>query len=367
MFIFNPMKTKIVTLFIHVTAWVIFLSLPFIFRPKLMGPNMVQSDEQLMFLRFLVFNSYLIGLFYLHGYWMMPKLLLQKHWLIYGLILVGLFILFIIFREQLFAKPRMPMDMKFMPGSRPIPGTAPGFEPGFKFALFKPERGNSAFLFIVILLISGGVRIVQEWMKVEKRSKLIESERMAMELSLLRSQINPHFLFNTLNSIYSLALMKSDMTAHAVMQLSDIMRYMTEDSSSEKVILSKEVDYIQHYVELQRIRLGINTPVILTVEGEFGGYFIPPLILMPFVENAFKYGISNHEQAAINIFIRVENHHLLFQVKNLIFKDRIYPVTTGLGITNTRKRLERIYPGRHTLDITENSRFFMVTLTLQLV
>jgi sensor histidine kinase YesM len=204
-------------------------------------------------------------------------------------------------------------------------------------------------------------------MKVEKRSKQIESDRMAMELSLLRSQINPHFLFNTLNSIYSLALMKSEMTAHAVMQLSDIMRYMTEDSSSEKVILSKEVDYIQHYVELQRIRLGINAPVILTVEGEFGGYFIPPLILMPFVENAFKYGISNHEQAPINIFIRVENHHLLFQVKNLIFKDRISPVTTGLGITNTRKRLERIYSGRHTLDITENSRLFMVTLTLRLV
>ena len=266
------MKTKIVTILVHVTAWLIFLSLPFIFRPKAMGPNMVQPEEQMMFLRFLVFNSYLIGLFYLHGYWMMPKLLLQKHWLIYGSILVVLFLLFILYREQLFTRPRIPMDMKFMPGSRSIPGPAPGFEPKFKFELFRPERGNSAFLFIVILVISGGVRIVQEWMKVEKRSKQIESERMAMELSLLRSQINPHFLFNTLNSIYSLALMKSDMTANALMQLSDIMRYMTEDLSSDKVILSKEVDYIQHYVELQRIRLGDSTPVILEVEGEFGSY-----------------------------------------------------------------------------------------------
>ena len=203
-------------------------------------------------------------------------------------------------------------------------------------------------------------------MRVEEKAKQIAAERMTMELSFLRSQINPHFLFNTLNSIYSLALMKSDMTADAVMKLSDIMRYMTEDSNSDKVPLVKEVNYISHYVELQKIRLSDTTHVTLDISGEFSGYGIPPLILMPFVENAFKYGVRSHEPTGISITLKVENHVLVFNVSNLIFKERNQPDTTGLGISNTRKRLDQIYPGGYTLKIFETHRLFMVNLKIQL-
>jgi two-component system, LytTR family, sensor kinase len=350
------MKTKVVTFLIHFTAWVIFLSLPYIFRPKAMVvPGVVMPDETTMLVRFLTFNAYLIFVFYLHGYWMMPRLLLKRRWFVYTILLLILFLSFLFLREILFAK-KPPVGMPF-----PIRDKHRS-----EFELFRPETGNAVFLFSVILIISAGVRIVQEWMRAEKKTKQIETERIEMELSFLRSQINPHFLFNTLNSIYSLALIKSDMTADAVMKLSDIMRYMTVDSNSEMVPLDREVDYLKHYVDLQKIRLGESTPVILELSGKFKDFMIPPLILMPFIENAFKYGISNHEKAGISIMLKTENTFLTLKVSNLIFKERNYPATTGLGISNTRQRLEHIYPDRYILEIKENQKFFMVNLKIQL-
>ena len=153
------MKTKAVTFLVHFTAWIIFLSLPYIFRPKPMGiPGIVMPDEQVMFLRFFTFNSFLIIIFYLHGYWMMPRLLLKKHWFVYACMLVLLLLAFIILRDMLFVR-KPPMGMGFPMGP----------EPKSEFELFKPQRGNSIFLFIVIIIISAGVRIVQEWMRAEKK------------------------------------------------------------------------------------------------------------------------------------------------------------------------------------------------------
>jgi two-component system, LytTR family, sensor kinase len=132
------------------------------------------------------------------------------------------------------------------------------------------------------------------------------------------------------------------------------------------VALDREVDYLRHYVELQKIRLGDSPSVTLELSGDFKVFIIPPLILMPFIENAFKYGISSHEKAGIHITLKIENNFLILKVSNLIFKDRDHHFKTGLGIRNTRQRLEHIYPGRYTLEITDNQQFFMVNLKIQL-
>jgi sensor histidine kinase YesM len=292
---------------------------------------------------------------------MIPRLLFKKHWVAYIALLILVFVVFLGIRQGLF--PSKPPMMR----GRPMGPIAPMSSTSrVEFEIFRLAPGNSVFLFIVILMISAGFRIVQEWMRAEKKARQVETERMAMELSLLRSQINPHFLFNTLNSIYSLALMKSEATADAVMKLSDIMRYMTEDSVSDLVALNKEVDYICHYVELQKIRLGSNNHVSLEVEGNFTRYLIPPLILMPFVENAFKYGTSSHEQAAIHIFLKAEQGRFQMKVSNMVFSERRQMNKKGLGIENTRKRLEHAYPGHHTLEIIKNQRFFQIDLIISL-
>jgi sensor histidine kinase YesM len=267
-----------------------------------------------------------------------------------------LLVAFVFFRELLFTRrPPEHLPIPMMQG------------PKMEFEFFRLARGNSIFLYLVIVLFSGGVRIVQEWFKVEKKAGLIESERLAMELSFLRSQINPHFLFNTLNCIYSLALIKSDMTADAVMKLADIMRYVTEESNSDKVVLTREVDYLRHYIELQRIRLESKMKIVLTLSGDFSKYNIPPLILMPFVENAFKYGTSNHQNAEISINLTVISNVLKLNIINKIFLGRIEPGAKGLGINNTRQRLEHIYPGKHRLDIVDSGKIFKVYLSIELV
>ena len=352
---FTTMKSKVVTIFVHLTAWVIFLTLPYIFRPRI-GPEFGVNEQIILLLRIISFNLFLIFVFYFHGYWMIPQLVFKKKWLIYISLQILILGTFVFFRELLFMMSppdHVPFQMMHVPRS--------------EFELFKPALGDSIFLYFVIVIISGGVRIVQEWIKAEKRATQIETERMAMELSLLHSQINPHFLFNTLNNIYSLALIKSEMTAGAILKLADIMRYLTEDSNSDKVALNREVDYLRHYIELQRIRLESKMKIVVNLSGEFSKYSIPPLILMPFVENAFKYGTSSHHDTEICINLGVINDILKFKVINRIYTARMKPEAKGLGISNTRQRLQHIYPGKHTLEIVDNGKIFNIFLSIYLI
>jgi two-component system, LytTR family, sensor kinase len=347
------MKTKVVTVLTHFIAWVIFLSLPYIFRPKpMMGPDMQEPMQAYFITRFLLFNVFLITLFYLHAFWMLPRLMNRKNFMLYIVLIIILCVLFMWMRELFF---KGPVHMPWMGGPQPS-----GFD------LFRPERTASMFLFFFIMMISAGIWIVQEWQTAEKKAKMIEEERLTMELSFLRSQINPHFLFNTLNSIYSLALVKSDATADAVMKLSDMMRYITHDAHADKVPLEMEIQYISHYVELQKIRLGENVKVQMHLNGSFGDYSIAPLILIPFVENAFKYGISSHEPAPVIIEISMIHNLLSMKVSNRIFPDRKAGDSRGLGISNTRQRLELSYQDHHDLSISDNGQLFMVNITIQL-
>ena len=347
------MKTKVVTVLTHIIAWVIFLSLPYIFRPKpMMGPDMQEPMQAYFITRFLLFNVFLITLFYLHAFWMLPRLMNGKYFMLYIVLIIILCVLFMWMRELFFK------GLVHMPGM--------GGPQSSGFDLFRPDRTESMFLFFFIMMISAGIWIVQEWQTAEKKAKMIEEERLTMELSFLRSQINPHFLFNTLNSIYSLALVKSDATADAVMKLSDMMRYITHDAHADTVPLEMEIQYISHYVELQKIRLGENVKVQLHLNGSFGECSIAPLILMPFVENAFKYGISSHEPAPVIIEINLVHNLLSMKVSNRIFPDRKAGDSQGLGISNTRQRIELSYHDQYDLSISDNGQLFMVNLTMHL-
>jgi len=225
---------------------------------------------------------------------------------------------------------------------------------------FLMEISHHIFLFLVVVFFSLILRIGARWKQTEK-------EKLNTELSYLKAQINPHFLFNTLNSIYSLAIEKSDYTASAIVQLSGMMRYVLSESHNDFVPLEKEIIYLNNYIELQRIRFGNSIKLVFAVNGSAAFKKIAPLVLIPFVENAFKYGVNAEEDSDINIQVDIGEENLHLQVFNK--KVRVLQATddkSGLGIENTKKRLQLLYPDYHRLLIHDNENDYFISLTLQL-
>lgn len=200
---------------------------------------------------------------------------------------------------------------------------------------------------------------------LNKQMSIIGQEKLKSEVAYLKAQINPHFLFNTLNSLYALTLEKSDEAPEAILKLSDIMRYVVIESSNEKVELRKEINYIQNYIELQKLRVGGNTDFQLKISGKISNQIITPLIFIPFIENAFKYGLSTSQKSFIHININIFPTSVEMDIKNS--KSGNYPKNhkkSNTGIQNTRQRLMYIYPNQHKLKITDNEDVFHVYLKI---
>jgi len=221
---------------------------------------------------------------------------------------------------------------------------------------------------LFVFAISTAIKITNEWFRAEKQKKEMENEKLHSELAFLKSQVNPHFLFNILNNICSLARKKSDDTENAIIQLSRIMRYMLYDSKDEKVSLEKEVEYLQNYIDLQRLRISDSVIINFAIEGNTEGKMIEPMLLIPFVENAFKHGVSYLESSHIEIRLAVESGHLLFRVENNRIKKNDDPVQqeSGIGLKNVLRRLDLIYPGTHSITLEENAAKYIVNLDISL-
>jgi LytS/YehU family sensor histidine kinase len=231
------------------------------------------------------------------------------------------------------------------------------------FAIF--EYLISLLIFFFILLISIGATLYKEWYAAERRNEVMLFEKTAAELSFLKSQINPHFLFNTLNNIYALSRKDPEQSSASILKLSQIMRYVLQESMNEMVELSKEVEYIGQYIDLQKIRLTDQVKVIYMVEGNAWNVSVFPLLFLPFIENAFKYGVSTHEPSEILITIIADTQELILKVQNTMVKNT-YPGAEagGVGLTNVKRRLELLYPGRHHLMIDQKNNKFVVELKI---
>ncbi|MCP9612030.1 sensor histidine kinase [Coprobacter tertius] len=210
------------------------------------------------------------------------------------------------------------------------------------------------FFFLIISGFSLAIEIAFELFRQILSKQEIETAKNKAELALYKAQINPHFLFNTLNALYGLAITKSDHTESAFVKFSNILKYMYTNSSSETIDVGKEIDYIRQYVDLQLLRLNRHTQVIFESQTDEEQIQIPPMILITFVENAFKYGTSSDEDCSIIIRIIVKEGILNFETHNAIMKN-IQGKSSTIGIENCRKRLELLYPGRFSLDITKDT------------
>ncbi len=213
------------------------------------------------------------------------------------------------------------------------------------------------------------LRFFTEWKDLEEQRKELRNEKLSAELKFLRSQVNPHFLFNTLNNLYSLAYSKSPQTTEVISRLSQMMRYMVYDSNHDQVPLEREVDYMQNYISLEKLRLNDQIPIQFEIDGDLGQKKIAPLLLIPFLENAFKHGVSNtNPESWVKANLHVNASHLTFEVTNSISgqSGTAGSAQSGIGLENVRKRLELNYPDRHELKISQNNKQFNAKLDIQL-
>ncbi|MHC1777050.1 MAG: sensor histidine kinase [Lentimicrobium sp.] len=220
-----------------------------------------------------------------------------------------------------------------------------------------------------LVIITGTYAVLIRFMinafETRKLKDELINKQQASELALLRSQINPHFLFNTINNIYSLVYRKSDEAGEAVLRLSSIMRYMLFDATTDKVPLEKEVEYLKSFIELQKLRIRNRDFVVLQIEGDTGGRFIAPMLLISFVENAFKHGSRKHSPGII-IHLTSGKDGVSFGVVNYLKKATLAREehTGGTGLAAIRRRLELIYPGKHKLIIDNDEETYRIHLEI---
>lgn len=233
------------------------------------------------------------------------------------------------------------------------------------------------FFFGFILLIFWSAlylsyKFWQEWKskhEIELQLKEIQNQKLEAELQTLKSQLNPHFLFNVLNSIYSHSLFKSDKTPDIVLKLSDLMSYILYDCKTESVSLKKEIEFIQNYIELEKIRLEDDIDVEFSVT-EINNEKIPPLLFIPLIENAFKHGSGiKKSRRTISIWMKIEEQNLFFKIENSKIENSPYKGKraggSGIGIENVKKRLQLIYPNRHEFNIIDGELSFDINILLK--
>jgi LytS/YehU family sensor histidine kinase len=221
--------------------------------------------------------------------------------------------------------------------------------------------------FLVIFV--GLLRFVEDYFEIEKRQQELENKHLNSELQLLKAQVNPHFLFNTLNNLYYLAYKNSPSTPEVIAKLAQMMRYMLNESNQNRVSLEQELNYINNYISLEKLRLNNEVPIELNVHGQIEGIKIAPMILITFLENAFKHGIGNaHNHSWIKASINVENGKLIYQVENSRISDTEKTVIekSGIGLANVQRRLQLVYPQKHLLKIEENDDSYAIFLSINL-
>ncbi len=335
-------KKKRREMVIHLIGWLLFsLIMFFILSLPIQRPNSI--------LQVFLYMVPLTMLFYTNTNVFIPHFLAKKKITLYILTIVGALLLIIYTYHGI----QLLINADFYQENHWFP---------------RIVTGQAFMNSLLVLTISGGVKMTKEWFKNERLKKEMENEKMASELALLKSQINPHSLFNNLNSIYSLAIKKSDDAPKAIVKLSEMMRYMLYDSTAEQINLSKEVEHLHNYIDLQKLRINRQTKINFETVGDIETKSIEPMLLEPFVENAFKHGDVFQEKAKIDICLKVEDNQLFFKVENTLAKNgHVKDKHSGIGLKNIEKRLHLLYPERHHLQIQQDGDTFKVSLKLDLI
>ena len=295
-------------------------------------------------------------LFYSHTYYVFPAWYSKERYFLYALYLIA-FLAFVVLVCP-FDKLVGLSGHGGPPGRPPRPfGPGPRGPRGMHFDIV------SVILYLHTLALSIAVITLRQLRMSQEKTLQAETKKAQAELSYLKAQINPHFLFNTLNNIYVLATGAHENTAPAILKLSNILRYVTEEISVDFVPLEKEMNCIRDYIDLQQLRISGKTTIEFETRGNFSQYEIPPMVLMTYIENAFKFGISNHEASVIAIKITAEGNEINFYCRNTAY-DSGNKERTGIGLVNTRLRLDYLYKDKYELHIDHVDGYYTVRLRI---
>lgn len=323
-----------------------FLGSPAAFTPKMLHYIHVNNG---------LFGFFSFLLFYTTLSWPMPQFLQNRNWWALFAKLIPLVIATILFKyfiaHTFFADEVLLMGLK----------NNENYYKPFTQYFISGLWSNSLVVLAAIAYV-----LFFSWLQEDKRRKDLEQEKQQAEFAFLKMQLNTHFLMNSLNSIYSLALVRSPQVVDATHTLSDILAYMVAQPpvTSYRSKLVDEIRYLEDFIAMQRLRTGCEDGIQITVTGEPQSREIAPLLLVPFVENAFKHGIANQPAKPVSIHINCDEQELVFSVFNFksgARKDR----TGGIGLHNVRKRLDLVYPSQYQLDVRDNDADYYCKLSIR--
>lgn len=335
-----------IKVFIHLLAWVLVIALPTIlnsYRLEAMG-SVVSSKEQVIIRLDLLMNIFWIGVYYLNSLVMVPRLLLSGRYFYYALVVLAL----------------LPLSVLADIGLRELLGINDA-----------PIAILCYFRFpVLLLIIAAGIAftVIETQQKYREKLNETSNEGLKTELSFLRSQMSPHFIFNVLNNIVSLVRLKSQELEPTVMKLSGLMQYTLYHTEDEKVSLKTEVEYLNNYIDLQKQRFSRKVKIDATFELYDEHVMIEPLLLIPFVENAFKHGTGLIDDSKISILLKTDEHNLYFTVINKFDPsgNTEKDPSSGIGIANVKRRIELLYGRDHDLNITTKGDHFETDLFIRL-
>lgn len=372
-------SNKTVKAIVYVIIWVLFLWLPFLLfqynRDATVTPNdwfyflpssiAIGLKSERFVYSYICSIILLVNFYFINRNYFIPRVLARKKTILYIAIVTLCFFIYLtaIYYIVLYSRDHREFinSAEFKKFVKDMLAKNPNYvPPGPRYFSTGPMA-----LFLLMFVVGLGSNVVNQWFSAEEMKEEIGRQQLQTELSFLKSQVNPHFLFNALNSIYSLSLASSQQTSNAVMKLSRIMRYTLEEANNNTVSLTQEVEFIKNYIEMQKLRLTDNVCIKFTTEGNIDNAYIAPMLLIQFIENSFKYGISTHNKSTVHSSIVVAGKNIIFSCTNTIFPNLQKNKGTGTGIQNTKRRLELLYPGKHSLIINENTGTYTVELKLQ--
>lgn len=340
------MKTKSFTIVMHLLVWVALLIIPYVSTDQVFSSFATEHDIKYL-LHCVALSSVLILCFYFNYFVLIPRfLLVKKYWFYFS------FLLFII-TGVFFFSGFLFFSSDFSPNV--LTESNPTVEKVFPVIIT-----NAILLWLLAIVLN----IL--W-TVYNRLKQTESEKLSAQIASLKSQINPHFLFNTLNNIYATAIDTSPKAADMVDKLSEMMRYTMRDIQQDFVLLEDEIQYIDNFIELQRIRLDRSVKLEYKTPENIPPYHIAPMLLIPFIENTFKHGVNSEQKSHIKIEMTMNKTEFHLRVtNNKVDVQRDITERSGLGIKNTKHRLDLIYPSKHLLVIHDTEKDFSVSLSINL-
>ncbi|MFT3738747.1 MAG: histidine kinase [Breznakibacter sp.] len=333
-------RKRLIELSIQLIAWAITISAPFFFNP----PEDAPKGKAPVFV--LIPWCFLTIFYFANCYFLISKLLFKKKIVLYSIIVLVCTFTFIFSPELLIGLNLVTLN------------AAP---PSY---IHDIGRLSSTVFFMLAYIISSGIAIIKELFYTWDEKQRAEKEKIEAELATLRLQVNPHFLFNTLYNIYYLTINKPDKAPNAILKLSDMMRFLLAEPQEKFIPLPKEVEFIHRYIDLQKLRISEKTKIEFATKGDYDTVKIAPLILFPFIENAFKYGISSHEKTYIDITLFVSEKTIQMDVANQKFQTIDDVGKNNTGLNNVINRLNLIYPNSHKLEIQNEHKYFNVSLVI---